>query len=253
MGKLDNRTAIVTGAASGIGRACAQKYAEEGASVVLADIQEEGVAELAKEISAAGGRAVAVRCDVGVEDDIDRVVAAAIDTYGHVDILANIAQGALNDHAFLENTTAAQATASFVTGPLQSMLFMQKCLPYMKERGYGRIINTASHSALFGIPGYAAYEIAKGAVMALTRNASQEWGKYGIVTNTFLPVVMTPAHDMSDQSRGKGEEFAASNPVRRFGTPYEDVAPVLVFLASEDVGYVNGQAVGVDGGHYLFA
>ncbi|MGI5239295.1 SDR family NAD(P)-dependent oxidoreductase [Dactylosporangium sp. CA-139066] len=253
MGQLSERVAIVTGAASGVGRGCARRFADEGAAVVLADIQGELVNELAEEITTGGGKAVAATCDVAKENEIDQVVGAAIESFGQIDILANIAQGAMNEMRFLEETKPEDTLASFVTGPLQTMLFMQKCLPHMKERHYGRIINTASHSALFGMPGFTPYEMAKGAIMALTRNASQEWGKYGIVTNTFLPVIRTPAYDLSEQGREAARMLAEQIPTGRFGTAYEDCAPMLVFLASEGAGYINGQAIGVDGGRFLFA
>ncbi|WP_067650479.1 SDR family NAD(P)-dependent oxidoreductase [Nocardia harenae] len=253
MGQLEGRVAIVTGAAGGIGRSCARRFAAEGAAVVLADIHEGGVRDIADEITQAGGGALAVACDVAKEEEIEAVVAAAIGGYGRIDILANIAQGGMGDMAFLDATTPRNVLDSVVTGPIQSMLFMQKCLPHMKERGYGRVINTASHSAVFGLPGFAAYEMAKAAIMALTRNASQEWGKFGIVTNTFLPVVRTPAYDLSEQGRAAAQLLTESIPLGRFGTPYEDCAPLLVFLASAGAGYVNGQAIGVDGGKYVFA
>ncbi|GAA2361080.1 SDR family oxidoreductase [Dactylosporangium salmoneum] len=192
-------------------------------------------------------------CDVAMENEIDQVVGVAIESFGQIDILANIAQGAMGEMRYLEETKPEDTIASFVTGPLQTMLFMQKCLPHMKERHYGRIINTASHSALFGIPGFTPYEMAKGAIMALTRNASQEWGKYGIVTNTFLPVIRTPAYDLSEQGRAAAKTLAEQIPTGRFGTAYEDCAPMLVFLASEGAGYINGQAIGIDGGRFLFA
>jgi 3-oxoacyl-[acyl-carrier protein] reductase len=253
MGQLSERVAIVTGAASGVGRGCARRFADEGAAVVLADIQGELVRELAEEITTGGGKAVAVTCDVAKENEIDQVVGVAIESFGQIDILANIAQGAMGEMRYLEETKPEDTIASFVTGPIQTMLFMQKCLPHMKERHYGRIINTASHAAIAGIPGFTPYEMAKGAIMALTRNASQEWGKYGIVTNTFLPVIRTSAYDLSEQGRAAAKTLAEQIPTGRFGTAYEDCAPMLVFLASEGAGYINGQAIGIDGGRFLFA
>jgi 3-oxoacyl-[acyl-carrier protein] reductase len=253
MGILDGRVAILTGAAGGIGRGCARRFAEEGASLVLADIAPDGLKEITEEVVAAGGTAVSVVCDVAQEEQIDEVVAAALREYGKVDVLANIAQGAMGDMAYLEETKASQLMDSYVTGPLQSMLFMQKCLPHMKERGYGRIINTASHSVVRGEPGFAAYVLAKGAVMALTRTASQEWGRYGIVTNTFMPVIRTPAYDLTEQGKAAAKMIEDQNPSGRFGTPYEDCSPVVAFLASEGAGYLNGQAIGIDGGMTLIA
>lgn len=253
MGILADRVAIVTGAAGGVGGGCADRFAEEGAALVLADIRGDRIQEMADRIVAAGGRAVAVECDVAQESAIDAVVETAIVSFGQIDVLANIAQGGLGDHTYLEGTDPDAALHAFTTGPLQYMLFMQKCLPHMKERRYGRIINTASHSALTGVPGFAPYEMAKGAVMALTRTASQEWGRYGITTNTLLPVVRTPAFDMTEQGRAAAKRLEELIPVGRFGTPYEDCSPLVAFLASEAAGYVNGQAIGADGGRFLIA
>ncbi|MGI5455585.1 SDR family NAD(P)-dependent oxidoreductase [Streptomyces sp. CA-249302] len=247
-GRLDGRVAIVTGAAGGIGGGAARRFADEGASLVLSDINGEAVEAVAQEIRDKGGRAIAVQCDISVPEQIEAVVEATIQEYGTVDILANIAQGGLNEHALLEAATEDEALTAYRTGPLQSMLFMQKCLPYMKERGYGRVINTASGAAVSPRPGFSTYAMAKGAVMALTRVASQEWGQYGITTNTFLPVGRSDAFNLTEQGRQAAAMIESHSPMRRFGTPYDDVAPLLVFLASEESGYINGQAIGADGG-----
>jgi 3-oxoacyl-[acyl-carrier protein] reductase len=253
MGQLDGRVAIITGAAGGIGKATARRYAEEGARLVLADVSADALIAVRDDVASLGVEVQAVAGDVALESHIDEVIAAATESFGRIDILANIAQGGLDEHTFLDATTVEIAEKAYRTGPVQSLLFMQKAFPLMKEQHYGRIINTASASAIFGLPGFTAYEMAKGAVMALTRTASQEWAQYGIVTNTFLPVVHTPAYDLTEQGRAAAVSNAERNPTRRFGTPYEDCTPVLLFLASEGAGYINGQAIGVDGGQFLLA
>jgi 3-oxoacyl-[acyl-carrier protein] reductase len=250
VGILEGRVAIVTGASSGVGRGCALRFAEEGAAVVGCARSFDKLEELVSEIESKGGTAVAVACDIANEEDIDRVVATAVERFGRIDILANIAQGAMSDSTHLLDVTPERAFDAFRTGPLQSLLFMQKCFPQMKEQGYGRIINTASHTCLHGTPGYAAYELAKGAVMALTRNASQEWAQFGIVTNTILPVILSkPA--TTEKARAAVRMKEDGHPMGRVGTPYEDCSPILAFLASEGAGYLNGQAIAIDGGRSL--
>jgi 3-oxoacyl-[acyl-carrier protein] reductase len=253
MGKLTGRVAIITGASSGVGRGAALRCAEEGATVVGCARRLELLEELVAEIEANGGKGLAVACDVARHADIKHVVATTVEHFGRIDILANIAQGAMAAATHLLDVTTQGALDAFQTGPLQSLQFMQECFPYMKEQGYGRIINTASHTALVGTPGYAAYELAKGATMALTRNASQEWGTYGIVTNTILPVVLSHPDDKSPRALAAVRMKLDGHPLGRIGTPYEDCGPIIAFLASEGAGYLNGQAIAIDGGRGLIA
>jgi NAD(P)-dependent dehydrogenase (short-subunit alcohol dehydrogenase family) len=242
MGILEGRVAIVTGASSGIGRGAAVRMAEEGAIVVGCARRLDKLEEFVREVEAKGGIALAVGCDVANEDDIKRVVATAAERFGRIDILANIAQGAMGEGTLLNDATPQRALDAYVTGPLQSMLFMQGCFPYMKEQEYGRIVNTGSHAAILGSPGYTSYAMAKGAVHSLTRIASQEWGRYGIVTNTIYPAIH------SHPERPTHPRLLEGHPLGRAGTPYEDASPVIAFLASEGAGYLNGQAIPIDGG-----
>ena len=250
MGILSGRVAIVTGASSGIGRACAVRFAEEGASIVVCARRRDRLEVLASDVSAKGGEVLAVECDVSIEGDIANVVAKTEGRFGRIDILANIAQGGMENFEGINDVSSGDVMHSFKTGPLQSMLFMQKCFPIMKIQRYGRIINTASPAAMTGLPGLTAYAMAKGAIMALTRNASQEWGPFGIVTNTFLPWVRTENFERTELAKNL-PAMEASSPLRRMGTAYEDCTPILAFLASEGAGYINGQAIAVDGGRRL--
>jgi 3-oxoacyl-[acyl-carrier protein] reductase len=254
MGILEGRVAIVTGASAGIGRACAVRFAEEGAAVVGCARRVDRLAKVVREVESKGGRAVAVGCDVAQEEDIRNAVRTAVDTFGKIDILANVAQGGIDvDHAKPLIDISRESSLNFYrTGPLQYLLFMQECFPYMKAQRYGRIINTGSHAAL-GTRGDAAYAMAKGAVMALTRSASQEWGEFGIVTNTIMPMIQTDAWDINSTSRDAVERLPRVIPLRRIGTPYEDLSPIAAFLASEGAGFLNGQVVMIDGGARIIA
>jgi NAD(P)-dependent dehydrogenase (short-subunit alcohol dehydrogenase family) len=253
MGILEGRVAIVTGASSGIGRACAVRLAEEGAAVVGCARRVHLIEEVVDEIKSKGGEAIAVACDVTKEEEITNVVDTAGDRFGRIDILGNFAQAfypyRVSDHADIMSTTPENAMNQFIGGPLQYMLFMQKCFPYMKAQGYGRIINTSSGAWLLGAPNYVAYGMVKAAVDALTRHASQDWGQYGIVTNTIYPIVQNPDHEKEHPEMAKA--MAQRIPVRRHGTPYEDLSPVVAFLASEGAGYVNGQSIGINGGMFF--
>ena len=253
MGILQDRIAIVTGGSSGAGHGCALRFAEEGAIVVASARRKERLNALVSEIAAGGGKAIAVECDLFKEEDIDKVVQTTIAEFGRVDILANIGQSSMDKHTYLEHTTVPNAIEVYMGGPIASLLFMQKCFPYMKERNYGRIINCGSQSALMGMPGFGAYEMAKSAIQALTRNASQEWAKYGITSNVFLPAHWSDAFKLSPQGIAAGKAAAASSPMGRLGEPYEDVSPMVTFLASEAAGYINGQCIAIDGGVQLIA
>jgi NAD(P)-dependent dehydrogenase (short-subunit alcohol dehydrogenase family) len=253
MGILEGRAAIVTGASSGIGRACAVRFAEEGAAVVATARRANLLDELVDEIKSKGGEAVAVVCDVMKEDQITNVVETAGERFGRIDILGNFAQGFYPyravDHANLMSTTSENALNQFSGGPLQYLLFMQKCFPYMKAQGYGRIINTSSGAWLLGTPDYVAYGMAKAAIDALTRHASQDWGQYGITTNTIYPVVRNEDHEREHPEMAKA--LPERIPLKRHGTAYDDLSPVVAFLASEGGGYLTGQSLGINGGLFF--
>jgi NAD(P)-dependent dehydrogenase (short-subunit alcohol dehydrogenase family) len=254
MGILQGKATILTGASSGVGYGVALRFAEEGANIVACARRFENLERLRDDAKARGfsGKIIPQQCDVSVEADLDAVVKTAVDTFGTVEILANIAQ-TLSRHTELIDSTVEQAQILYATGPIASMLLMQKCFPYMKKQHYGRIINCSANSVVLGSEGLGAYSMAKGAINALTRNASQEWGQYGITTNVFLPIIKTEHFDKSDYGRQWAEKMGEENPMRYFGTPYEDCSPIVAFLASEAAGYINGQAISVSGGKVLLA
>ena len=248
MGILDGRTALVVGANSGIGYGCALRFAEEGANVLACDWRHDGLEKLAKQAGSLKGKLVTMNCDVSKREDLDRVVEKTIAEFGKVEILACIAQGGMEHPTNLIDATPELALESYITGPLYTLLLMQKCFPYMKEQHYGRVITTASGAAVSGVSGFASYGMAKAAIMSLTRIAAKEWGQFGITTNCFLPVIKGKNFDASPEGRAAAEQMAKISPVGYFGEAYEDCSPILAFMASEGSHYMNGQMIGICGG-----
>jgi 3-oxoacyl-[acyl-carrier protein] reductase len=133
------------------------------------------------------------------------------------------------------------------------MLLMQKCFHYMKEQCYRRIITCVSGSVVSGTPGFAGYAMAKGAIISLTRFAGKEWGKYGITTNCFLPVIKADGFDSSPQGQAAMEQVMKISPVGYFGDAYKDCNPIVSFMASEGSHYMNGQMISICGGIQILA
>ena len=245
MGKLDNKVAIVTGASSGVGRGVAKVLAQNGAKVCACARRMEKLEELAEEVRAFGGEVLPIACDVTDPAQIHNVVEQCVSHFGGVDILVNLAQGAML-YRPLVDVDQEYALLAYKSGALASLLFMQECFPHMKEKGYGRIINTASAAGYDGSPGFGAYGMAKEAIRAVTRTAANEWGQYGITVNVFLPIIATDTFRETQPEALKALE--ARTALKRVGTTEEDCAPLLVFLAREDGGYLTGQSFMVDGG-----
>ncbi len=253
MGILEGRAAIVVGASSGVGYGCALRFAEEGANVLACARRLDRLEKLAREAAGMDGRIVPMKCDVSKEEDLDNVVKRTISEFGRVDILACIAQGGMDHPTHLLDATPELALESYITGPLYTMLLIQKCFPYMKEQHYGRIITCASASAVSGTPGFASYAMAKGAIMALTRFAAKELGRYGITVNCFLPVIRGESFDSSPQGQAAAEQIAKISPLGYFGDAYKDCSPIVAFMASEGAHYMNGQFISICGGISIIA
>ena len=239
MGRLEGKVAIITGASRGIGRATAKLFAAEGAKVAVLSRTEDGNAAVVAAIEADGGTALGVVCDVADARRITAAVAAVVDAFGGVDILVNNAFDPSAVMSSVVNLSVEQLQRNFDTGPIASLRMMQACYPYLKASAAGRVINFGSPAAMTGMSPYAPYNMAKEATRALTRTAAREWGPDGITVNTVQPVAET---------WGDVDVPPPTNALGRYGSPEEDIAPVLLFLASEDARYLTGYTLTPDGG-----
>jgi NAD(P)-dependent dehydrogenase (short-subunit alcohol dehydrogenase family) len=251
MGALDGKVAVVTGAASGIGRATVATLAEQGAVVVVSDRDGPGAEAAAAEIRAAGGRAIGVRCDVTSEDDVAALMAAAVGEWGRLDVLHNNAGTTdvdlVNADGDLRTMTADfwdHMMAVNLRGPF---LGVKHALPHLLAGGGGSIVNTASAAGLAGDLRYAAYGSAKGGLIAFTRFVATMYGKDRVRCNAVCPGLVATVRAREHFDPEVLAIFEANHLTPTLGTP-EDVAAVVAFLASDAAAFVTGQAIAVDGG-----
>jgi NAD(P)-dependent dehydrogenase (short-subunit alcohol dehydrogenase family) len=248
---LKDRVAIVTGAASGIGRAAALALADAGAALIVADLNEDGAQDVAESIRQAGGQAAAQVVDVGHEESIREMVAAAVHRFGGLDVLHNNAAasgaeivGRDREIADLEVEIWDRTMQVNLRGP---MLGCKHAIPRMLERGGGSIIQTSSASGLRGDLLRAAYGASKAGLDSLTRYVATQYGKRGIRCNSIAPgVIATPALE-ANIPREAIEAYLRSSLTPRLGRP-EDIASAVVFLASDESAFITGQVLSVDGG-----
>ena len=247
---LAGKIVVVTGAASGIGLATAQRFARDGARVAVWDINEEGAKRVAADLVATGAKAIASRVDVSKRAQVDAAVERAHAEFGPIQILVNNA-GVTDFCSFMEMTEENWDRVMSIN--LKSMLVCtQAVLPDMLAANWGRIINISSSSAQTGSARMTAYAASKGGVIAFTKALAQELASTGITVNNVPPGFVDTPMLRNEGVAGMGvsvEAVAARSPMGRAGRP-ENIAAACAFLASDDADYITGHTLSVNGGRY---
>ncbi|PTK57747.1 oxidoreductase [Staphylococcus nepalensis] len=246
MARLDNKIAIVTGGAGGIGSGIVRAYVKENAKVVIADIAEEKGQALSQELNNQGYDTFFIKTDLSNKASLQACVDRTIQTYGQIDILVNNAH-ASRMNSFL-NITEDDLNLSFNTGFYATFYLCQMVIPYLKET-QGNIINFGSGAAVKGDKNQGAYVVAKEAIRGITRVIANEFGAFGINANVISPIAYSEG---VDEWRKDNPEYynqvVQGIPLQKFGDVEKDIGPVAVFLGSKDAQYITGQTVMVDGG-----
>ncbi|ABG05954.1 short-chain dehydrogenase/reductase SDR [Rubrobacter xylanophilus DSM 9941] len=248
MSGLEGKVALITGGATGIGRATALLFAREGACVLIGDINEEGASETVEAVRAAGGDAAFRRCDVSGEEEIAALVAAAGEEYGRLDVVFGNA-GLLRTRP-LEDLSTKEFELHLRINLTANFLLTKYAAPVMRRHEGGSIIFMASAGGLRGTRGSVAYNASKGGLVNMTRSLADELAPHNIRVNCVCPGwVDTPFNRPFWEHAGAGaeEEVLRGVPLRRQCTP-EEVAPAVVFLAGEGASYITGEALVIDGG-----
>jgi 2-hydroxycyclohexanecarboxyl-CoA dehydrogenase len=245
------RTALVTGAAAGIGRACAMRLAREGHAVGVLDLNGEGAEKVAREIRDAGGEALGLQASIADRRQVEAAADRLRGAFGPITILVNNA--AIVDFTRFEEITDEKWDAQFTVNVKGTFIVTQTVLPDMKAAHWGRIINISSSGAQSGSPLQVHYTASKGAVISMTRSLALALGPDGITVNNIPPgsvmqTIMSEAH--KDLFPVHPDQMKDTLPVRRMGEP-NDIANACAWLASEDSGYVTGQTIGVNGGRVV--
>ncbi|WP_286925997.1 MULTISPECIES: SDR family NAD(P)-dependent oxidoreductase [Lysinibacillus] len=241
MGRLDNKIAIITGGASGMGAAMAKLFAEEGATVIAADINEENLAKISELEHVEG-----MKLDVSSDENWAEVTKAVIDKYGRIDILINNA--GISSEKGPDQISQADWTIMHNINAFGPFLGIKHASNYMKVAGKGSIVNTSSYTAIIGA-GMNAYTASKGSLRAIARAAAAELGAFNIRVNTVFPgVIETPMTAKLSEAKEAMDMLVQATPMGRLGQP-EEVANAILFLASDEASYVTGAELVIDGGY----
>ena len=244
MNGLKDRIAVITGGADGIGRATAMRFAQEGAVVVIWDMNEEKGKQTAAEINAAGGKALFLKVNTSNFAEVEAASKKVVEQYGKYEILINNA-GITRDSTLKKMTP--ELWQQVIDVNLTGVFYCAKCAAdIMTEQGWGRIVNASSVVALYGNFGQTNYVATKAELIGMTKTMARELGKKGVTVNAVAPGFI-----LTDMVRRMPEEVLKSMedkvPVKRLGKP-EEIAAAYAFLASDDAAYINGTVISVDGG-----
>lgn len=254
MDSLTDKVAIVTGGSEGIGRAVAIAFAQAGAKVVVNSRTEEEINEVVKEIGSLGGEAIGVVGDVGIADDVEHIVAKALDTYGALHFACNNA-GINGDVARLADGSEQNFDSVLQTNVKGVWLSMKYEIPAILKAGGGSIVNIASISGITGIPGFSVYSASKHAVIGMSKSAALDYGEKGIRINAVAPgAVETNLLDsyIEKLTNFQGSEVSRDDlrqgtPLKKIGKP-EEIASMVVWLCSDGAAFTTGQTFTIDGG-----
>ncbi len=251
MSSLEGRSAVVTGAAQGIGLACAERLARDGARVMLSDINADKVAEATRAIVERGGTASFCRCDVSKKAEVDALMAATVQTFGGIDILVNNA-GIIDSADFIDldiaefdRVVGVNFRGAFMVAQGAARQMVQQV---QAGKAAGAIINMSSVNAHFGLPDHVAYSMSKGGMKQLTAAAAVSLSKYGIRVNAIGPgTINTDIVKAVADNPAAMAKILSRTPLGRMGDPSE-IAAVAAFLASSEASYITGQTIYPDGG-----
>jgi NAD(P)-dependent dehydrogenase (short-subunit alcohol dehydrogenase family) len=243
--------AVITGAANGIGRATAVRFAEQGARLVLADVDETGLAEALSLVTQAGGEGITKKTDVSVEEDVKAMIELALERFGQIDILCNNA-GITGNLVAMEQQDAEDWQRVLYVNVMGAVYGTKHVAAHMQARKGGAIVNTSSVAGIRAGAGGNAYSASKAALINFTQTSACDLGAYNVRVNAVCPGLIEtnmtkPVFDYARET-GKAHKLGYRCELRRYGNP-EEVASAILFLASDEASYITGQALPVDGGN----